>query len=250
MQQAEIYTEWLQNRKEAKKSLAVLIDPDKANKKHLKALCTKANDGAIQYFFVGGSLMSTNALDMVIDYLKTNVSIPVILFPGSTMQVNLKADAILFLSLISGRNPDLLIGKHVEIAPFLFNSKLEKISTGYMLIDGGKPTSVSYMSNSLPIPSDKAEIALATAMAGNMLGLQCNYLEAGSGAAFAVSEKMIQLIATKINAPLLVGGGIRDAKTAQKTLAAGADIIVVGTKIESNLDFIDELAQIINHKKS
>ena len=175
MQQAEIYTNWVNNKKQGKKSLAVLIDPDKANEKYLNMLCIKANKGFINYFFVGGSLLSTNSLDAVVSYLKINSSIPVVLFPGNTMQVNLKADAILFLSLISGRNADLLIGKHVEVASLIYDSALEKISTGYILVDGGKATSVSYMSNSFPIPKDKPEIALATAMAGNMLGLKCNF---------------------------------------------------------------------------
>lgn len=250
MQQAEIYNEWIKNRRLGKKALAVLIDPDKAHERHLSLLCEKANNGAIDYFFVGGSLLSSNALDLVIHFLKINSSVPVIIFPGNTMQINLKADAILFLSLISGRNSDLLIGKHVEAAPLIYNAALEKISTGYLLIDGGKPTSVSYMSNSFPIPKDKPEIALATAMAGNMLGLKCNYLDAGSGADFPVSEKMIELVSKKIAAPLIVGGGIRTIPAAKSALNAGADIIVIGTKIESDLNFIDDLAQVINQIKT
>lgn len=247
MQKAQIYFEWCNKKAEGKKSLAVLIDPDKADNNHLKELCNKANASLIDYFFVGGSLLSTNNLDNVISYLKVHCTIPVILFPGNTMQVNLKADGILLLSLISGRNADLLIGKHVEVAPLLKKSSLEIISTGYMLIDSGAPTSVSYISHTLPIPRNKPEIALSTAYAGEMLGLKCNYLEAGSGAKLPVPENMINLLSKKIASPLIVGGGIRDVETAQKALKAGADIIVVGTKIETDSTFIEDLAYIMKH---
>ncbi len=250
MQKMQIFSEWQTKKAQGKKSLAVLIDPDKASEAHLKALCKKANDGEIDYFFVGGSLLTTNRLDLIVSYLKINSEIPVILFPGNTMQVNLKADGILLLSLISGRNADLLIGKHVEVAPLLAKSALEIISTGYMLIESGKSTSVSYISGTLPIPRDKPEIALSTALAGNMLGLKCNYLEAGSGAHYSVPEKMINALKEKIDAPLIVGGGIRDTKTAKSILDAGADIIVVGTKIEKDNSFITALAKIVHTEKT
>ena len=249
MQDALIYSDWLTKKQKGLKSLVVLIDPDKADESHLKTLCAKANENKIDYFFVGGSLLTTNKMDNVIRYLKVNSDIPVIIFPGNTMQVNLKADGILLLSLISGRNADLLIGKQVEVAPLLKNSALEVISTGYMLIDSGKPTSVSYMSNTQPIPRDKPEIALSTVWAGQMLGLKCNYLEAGSGALHTVPTEMVSLLSQKTDAPLIVGGGIRDLETARVILDAGADIIVIGTKIESNKAFIDDLSMIIHKKK-
>jgi len=244
MQNNEIYNEWLLKKQKGIKSLAVLIDPDKASKTHLNSLCKKANGKIIDYFFVGGSLLTTNNLDFVISFLKINSQIPVILFPGNTMQVNLKADAILLLSLISGRNADLLIGKHVEVAPILKNSALEIISNGYILIESGKPSSVSYISNTTPIPSNKPEIATSTAMAGEMLGLKTMYLEAGSGALNSVSVEMISMVSKNINTPLIVGGGIRTIETAQNIYSAGADIIVVGTKIEENNAFINQLAYI------
>lgn len=250
MQKMQIFSEWEQKATQGKKSLAVLIDPDKASEAHLKTLCQKAMLGEIDYFFVGGSLLTTNRLDLIVSYLKNNAKIPVILFPGNTMQVNLKADGILLLSLISGRNADLLIGKHVEVAPLLAKSSLEIISTGYMLIESGKSTSVSYISGTLPIPRDKPEIAVSTALAGNMLGLKCNYLEAGSGAFHAVPEKMISALKQKINAPLIVGGGIRDIETAKKILDAGADIIVVGTKIEKDNQFITALSEVVHQEKT
>lgn len=248
MQNAMIYKEWCAKKKAGEKSLAVLVDPDKADETHLKKLCSAAKQNLIDYFFVGGSLLSTNHLDTIISYLKIHSDIPVILFPGNTLQVNLKADGILLLSLISGRNADLLIGKHVEVAHLLHKSSLEIISTGYMLIDSGRATSVSYISNTLPIPRNKPEIALSTALAGNMLGLKCNYLEAGSGAKKAVPVAMIKLLSKKIDAPLIVGGGIRDLAAAKKALNAGADIIVVGSKIESEASFIAELSNVIHQK--
>lgn len=242
MQYNDVYKEWVSKKEKGVKSLVVLIDPDKANEKHLKTLCLKANNQKIDYFFVGGSLLSTNNLDFVVSYLKINCDIPVLLFPGNTMQINLKADGILLLSLVSGRNPDLLIGKHVEVAPLLYNSSLEIISTAYILIESGKSSSVSYISNTTPIPNDKPEIATSTAMAGEMLGLKTIYLEAGSGALHFIPLKTIKMLSSKIEAPLIVGGGIRDLETAKNIYKAGADIIVVGTKIEEEASFIDNLA--------
>ncbi len=250
MQNNEIYKEWLLKKEKKIKSLAVLIDPDKANEKHLKQLCLKANYQNIDYFFVGGSLLSTNNLDFVISYLKINTEKPVLLFPGNTMQVNLKADGILLLSLTSGRNADLLIGKHVEVAPLLYNSSLEIISTAYILIESGKSSSVSYISNTTPIPNDKPEIATSTAMAGEMLGLKTIYLEAGSGAINSVPLKTIEMLSSKTESPLIVGGGIRDVETAKNIYQAGADIIVVGTKIEEEASFIDGLANLNKIKSS
>jgi putative glycerol-1-phosphate prenyltransferase len=169
----------------------------------------------------------------------------VVLFPGDNLQINSHADAILFLSLISGRNPDLLIGKHVISAPILKDSGIEVVSTGYMLIDGGTPTSVSYMSNTTPIPANKRDIAVCTAMAGEMLGLKLIFMDAGSGALNPVGENMISAVKKSIDIPLIVGGGIRSAEKAKAAFEAGADVVVVGNAIESNKDLIREIAQII-----
>jgi len=244
MQNSEIYNEWILRKQKGIKSLAILIDPDKANEEYLNSLCEKAKNNIIDYFFVGGSLLTTNNLDFVISYLKINSEIPVVIFPGNTMQVNLKADGILLLSLISGRNAELLIGKHVEVAPLLYNSSLEIISTGYLLIENGKPSSVSYISNTNPIPRDKAEIATSTAMAGEMLGLKSVYLEAGSGALNHVPLEMIKMVSSKTKTPLIVGGGIKNIETVKEIYKAGADVIVLGTKIEEDNSFINQLANL------
>lgn len=243
------YKDWLVKKNKGAKSLAVLVDPDKISTTYLNQLAKYANQSLVDYFFVGGSLITTNNLDKAITFLKENTTVPVILFPGSTLQINVKADAILFLSLISGRNPELLIGKHVEAAPVLNASNLEIISTGYVIVDSGKPTSASYMSNTQAIPYDKPEIAACTAMAGAMLGLKCTYLEAGSGAINSVSCEMVKMVASSAQTPLIVGGGIRDKETAKVICDAGADIIVVGTSIEHNPALIEDIFYAIKNVK-
>lgn len=181
-------------------------------------------------------------MDVCISALKKSTSIPVVIFPGSTMQINPNADAILFLSLISGRNAEMLIGKHVIAAPYIRNTSLEVIATGYMLIGSDKPTAVSYMSNSIPIPYDKDDIALCTAMAGEMLGLKMIYMDAGSGAEKHVSLTMIEKVKKNISVPLIVGGGINSAEKASNIYHAGADMIVVGNAVEKNQSLIRRLA--------
>lgn len=169
--------------KQGKKSIAVLVDPDKINElSKLDSLLRLAAENCVDYFFVGGSLVSTTNLSAIIKYIKRHVTLPVVLFPGSALQIDPSADAILFLSLISGRNPDLLIGQHVIAAPIIKSNNLEVLPTGYMLINSGKTTSVAYISNTTPIPEDKYSLAACTAMAGERLGLQLIYLDAGSGA--------------------------------------------------------------------
>jgi phosphoglycerol geranylgeranyltransferase len=250
MKITEIYQQLLHNHKNGEKSLAVLVDPDKAEPEHLNQLAISASKGLVDYFFVGGSLLTTRRLDYVIQFLKSKTNVPVVIFPGSTMQIHTDADAILLLSLISGRNADLLIGKHVEAAPVLKNSQLEIISTGYMIVDGGKATSASYMSNTQPIPIDKPEIAVCTAMAGEMLGMKTIYLEAGSGALNPVPQEVVRQIRNYISLPLIVGGGIRDVETAAVICEAGADVIVVGTKIESDPGMIEEIYQTVKKSKT
>ncbi len=231
-----------QKSKAREKSLAVLIDPDKvSDAEQVVKLVEVANENYLDFFFVGGSLITAPNLSMVIHTIKKNTSIPVILFPGSNMHIDTSADAILFLSLISGRNPELLIGQHVIAAPIIRNSQLETLPTGYMLVSSGKSTSVSYMSNTIPIPADKYSIAASTAMAGEMLGLKLIYMDAGSGGV-PISSKMISKVRRSVNAPLIVGGGISTVQKAVDTLNAGADTIVIGNAIEENPDLLIEVS--------
>jgi len=213
-------------KKENKKSFALLIDPDKQQKEDLINLVKQATGEGVDFFFVGGSLLTNGNLEECILTIKANSAIPVVLFPGNGLMVNKNADAILLLSLISGRNPEMLIGKHVEAAPSLKRSKLEVIPTGYMLIESGKPTSVSYMSNTTPIPADKADIAACTAMAGEMLGMKLIFMDGGSGAQASVQPEMIQMVSANVEVPIVVGGGIRTAQMAFEKLQAGADVIL------------------------
>ena len=227
------------------KQLAVLIDPDKLSEDQLKETAGIAQKAGVDFLFVGGSLMTSDSLFHCIRTLKENSDIPVILFPGSSYQISRNADAMLFLSLISGRNPDLLIGLHVLSAPYIKLSGLKTIPTGYMLIDSGKPTSVTYMSNSFPIPNDKKDIAACTAMAGEMLGLRSIFMDAGSGALQTIPEEMITFVKGSIDIPLIIGGGIRTAEKAKSVLEAGADIIVVGNRFEEDPKLIFDFAEIV-----
>jgi phosphoglycerol geranylgeranyltransferase len=243
-----VYQSLLEKKKNGQKSFAILIDPDKAGKSSLHPVIDLALEAGADYFFVGGSLVISNQLDEIVLEIKQQCNIPVVLFPGSPSQISSHADALLYLSLISGRNPELLIGQHVISAPFVKKSGLEIISTGYMVVDGGAPTTVSYISNATPIPSDKADIALCTAIAGEMLGMKLIYMDAGSGAKKAISEEMISAVAKNIDVPLIVGGGIRDAEKAYLNCKAGADVIVVGNAIEKDASLIKEMAAAVQAK--
>ncbi len=225
------------------RQLAVLIDPDKADEEDVLKFSNLANKYKADYIFSGGSLLTNDFMGTCIRILKQTTEIPVIIFPGNNMQIYPDADAILLLSMISGRNPELLIGNHVIAAPYLKESGLEIISTGYMLIESGKITSVAYMSNTLPIPYDKPDIAASTALAGEMLGLKLIYMDAGSGAMKPVSVEMIRQVKNNVDCPLVVGGGIRSAQEAEKLWDAGADIIVVGNAAEKDPEFISRLCQ-------
>jgi putative glycerol-1-phosphate prenyltransferase len=237
----------IENRKQkGQKSFAILIDPDKVNSTSLIQLIELAEEAKADYFFVGGSLVISDYLDECIQTIKQRSSIPVLLFPGSPSQVSKHADALLYLSLISGRNPELLIGQHVISAPFIKKSGLEIISTGYMVIDGGAPTTVSYISNATPIPADKNDIALCTAMAGEMLGMKIIYMDAGSGAKKPITEAMIASVSQQINIPLIIGGGITDPEKAYLNCKAGADVIVVGNAIEKQPSLIKEMAAAVH----
>lgn len=241
-----IYYSLVNRKQKGQKSFAVLIDPDKVNEQKINELVKLSIDANVDYFLVGGSLVISSNLDECVQQIKKVCNIPVILFPGSPSQISSYADALLYLSLISGRNPELLIGQHVISAPFVKQSGLEIISTGYMVVDGGAPTTVSYISNASPIPSDKNEIAMCTAMAGEMLGMKVIYMDSGSGAKRSVTESMIEAVAKSIAVPLIVGGGITDPEKAYRNCKAGADVIVIGNAIEKDASLIREMALAIH----
>ncbi|MES2656423.1 MAG: geranylgeranylglyceryl/heptaprenylglyceryl phosphate synthase [Bacteroidota bacterium] len=236
-----------QKKTKGTKQLAVLIDPDSvASEAQLLTTCELCNKANVDLILVGGSLITNGFWSKCVSLIKAHTKIPVVLFPGNIMQVHDEADAILFLSMISGRNPDLLIGKHVLAAPGIKKSGIEVMPTGYMIVDGGNITSVMYMSNTMPIPHDKDSIAACTAMAGEMLGLQVMYMDAGSGAHNPISASMISEVKKNINLPLFVGGGIRTAEQAIATATAGADVVVVGNAFEENPGLILALAEAIH----
>ena len=241
-----LYNQLLEKKKYGKKSFAVLIDPDKVDVPAIDVLIKLALDAQVDYFFVGGSLVISTHVDACIQQIKAACNIPVVLFPGSPSQVSKYADALLYLSLISGRNPELLIGQHVVSAPLVKKSGLEIMPTGYMVIDGGAPTTVSYISNASPIPADKADIAMCTAMAGEMLGMKLIFMDAGSGAQKPITESMIAKVSQYIDVPLIVGGGIVGAEKAYLNCKAGADIVVVGNAIEKDAFLIKDIAAAVH----
>jgi len=233
-----IYNTFIKN--PSSKKIAVLIDPDKYNHNSLLKtleICAKC---LVDFIMVGGSLVS-DPLDNLLSVIKKNSPLPIVLFPGSLLQISNKADAILLLSLISGRNPEFLIGNHVIAAPILKKSKLEIIPTGYMLIESGKTTSVQYISNTNPIPPDKLDLAVATAIAGEITGLKTIYLEAGSGAINHVPANMISAVKKNISIPLIVGGGIKNHQQLENIFNAGANIAVIGNSLENNPDSLYKL---------
>ena len=231
-----IFSDLQTKSKESKKSLAILIDPDKVTEENIERLVDQAEIAQLDYFFLGGSLLLKNQTENVLNWIKKRTQIPVILFPGSGYQLVAGADAILFLSLISGRNPDLLIGQQVHAAPLLKELNFEIIPTGYILVECGITTTAIYMSQTMPIPANKSYIAAVTALAGEMLGLKMMYLDAGSGSNSTISNEMIQAVREQVKCPIIVGGGIRTPQKAKEIANCGADIIVVGTAFE-NLDF-------------
>jgi phosphoglycerol geranylgeranyltransferase len=220
--------------------LALLIDPDNITIEGLKKLFSTPGVHHIDYFLIGGSLLLTQ-FEAILLEVKKYTSKPVVIFPGNAFQISSHADAFMLLSLISGRNPDFLIGHHVMSAPQLKRIGIPVVSTGYMLIESGSSTSVQYMSNTLPIPSSKNDIAVATAQAGEMLGMRQLYLEAGSGAKHPVPLSMITDVANSVDIPIIVGGGIRTPEQAENAWKAGANLVVVGNAIEKDPEFISEL---------
>ena len=242
----QLYQQISDRKIQGRKSFAVLIDPDKVDTAKTEQLLTLGTEAGVDYFFVGGSLVISNHQDECIQQIKAACDIPVILFPGSPSQLSKYADALLYLSLISGRNAELLIGQHVISAPVVRQSGLEIMPTGYMVIDGGAPTTVSYISNAAPIPADKNEIAMCTAMAGEMLGMRLIYMDAGSGARRAITETMIEKVAKHIEVPLIIGGGIAEPEKAYRNCKAGADVIVVGNAIEKDISLIKEMSDAVH----
>ncbi len=215
------------------KSIALLLDPDKASGTSLLRILEAAEKGKPDFIMTGGSI-TFNEIDNLINTIKEHCSIPVVLFPGNLLQLTQKADIILLLSLISGRNPELLIGNHVIAAPFLRNVREKLVSVGYILISCGNRTSVEYISQTEAIPSDKTDIVVATALAGEMLGLKMIYLEAGSGAVNSVPIDIVKSVRDNISIPLAVGGGIRDEKQVNDIFSAGANLIILGNGCEKN----------------
>jgi len=228
-----------------RKGVILLLDPEKyTDSFRLQKIITLAVHHGVDFFFVGGSLILEKNVDEVISGIKKiSQETPVILFPGSTVQLSTLADGILFLSLISGRNPEFLIGQHVVAAPLLAKSQLEVLPTGYMLVNSGEMTSVNYISQTLPIPNDKPALAIATALAGMYLGLNYLYLDAGSGARQPVSQPVIEGVKKNVNLPLIVGGGINSVERARAAWEAGADFIVLGNGAEKNPNLLIEVLE-------
>ncbi|RNI26928.1 geranylgeranylglyceryl/heptaprenylglyceryl phosphate synthase [Rufibacter latericius] len=226
------------------KRLAVLLDPDHLTVARCQEILTLSHRHEVDFFFMGGSLISNPDQASFVSYIKQHSSIPVILFPSSGLYIDAQADGMLLLSLISGRNPDFLIGQHVAAAPLLQSSGLPLYPTGYMLIDSGRQTTASYMSGTTPIPHDKPSIAAATALAGQMLGLQYMYLDGGSGAMYPVNAAMIQAVRQAVSVPIIVGGGVNTSEKAEAAWKAGADILVVGNHIEKSPQFISEVSEV------
>lgn len=225
--------------KSGRGTFALLIDPDK-QRDNLSDLVTKAGNLGVDLILVGGSLVK-RGMDETIAVIKSNGNIPTVLFPGSVFQFTPTADAILLLSLISGRNPEYLIGNHVIASQAIKESRMEVIPTGYMLIDSGQTSSAQYMSNTSPIPRSKPDIALATALAGEQLGLKTIYLEGGSGAQDTIPEAVIKTVCNNVSIPVIVGGGIKTPKQVKAIRLAGASMVVVGNSIEESPHLLEDL---------
>ena len=237
----DVYQNIISSIQNGKKLLAVLIDPDKVVFEKLTSIANKINRSKANYIFVGGSKVMAGDCDNVVLELKRHSDLPVILFPGDVSQITPKADAILFLSLISGRNPEYLIGKHVESISKLKRTDLEVIPTGYVLIENGKETSVQKVTSTLPISRKNIEEIADTAKAGELLGMKLIYLEAGSGAVNPINSEIINRVKTQVNIPIIVGGGIRKKEQLENAYNSGADIVVIGTAFEEDESFFDKL---------
>lgn len=242
----KIYQQLCERKQSGQPAFAVLADPDKISPPQMERLAQRCNDARVDYLLVGGSLVVSEELDASIQAFKAGSDIPVILFPGSPAQVTRQADALLYLSLISGRNPELLIGQHVISAPAVKASGLEVMATGYMIIDGGSPTTVSYISGAAPIPANKPDIALCTAWAGELLNMHLLYMDAGSGARFPVPVPMIERVSKNTSVPLFIGGGMRQPEDLYVRAKAGATVLVVGNAIEEDDSLIGEMSAAVH----
>lgn len=229
-----------------KRSIAVLIDPEKFKFQNSDVFFEKLRIANPNFIFIGGSTVSKVDFDFCISTIKKNLNFPIIIFPGGSHQISPLADAILLLSLISGRNPDYLIGHHIAAAEELNEMPLEIISTSYLLVDGGKKTSVEYISQTTPLPSDQIALARRIALAGKLQGKQLTYLDAGSGANNPIPSVMIEQVKS-IGSPLIVGGGIRSIEEIERCHNAGANLLVIGNAIENEVDFLLDIA---NYQKS
>lgn len=236
-----IYQNIVTSRAKDEKLLAVLIDPDKMKLGDVHRFISKINQSIATHIFVGGSEVDEGLTEILVEEIKKHTKLPVILFPGDVIQITDKADGILFLSLISGRNPDYLIGKHVEAVSKLKNTTLEVIPTGYLLIENSKATSVERVSKTKPLKRSDIETIVNTAKAGELLGMKLMYLEAGSGATHAIEPKIISRVKIEVNSPLIVGGGIRSKMALESSYKAGADLVVIGTAFEEDETFFDDL---------
>lgn len=243
MEKATIYKQIETAKLANQKLLAILLDPDKIVGERITDLINKINQSPATHVFIGGSLVKNNILDDLIVRIKQDCVLPIVLFPGHPSQISNHADGILFLSLLSGRNPDYLIEHQVRAAPILKQTQLEIIPTAYLLIESGSETAVERISKTSPLDRDNLDLVLATALAGEMLGNKLIYLEAGSGAEKAVPLEMIELVAQNTNIPLIVGGGIVDLQGIQNAYQSGADLVVIGTAFENDIDFFNSLIE-------
>ncbi|MGB3606707.1 geranylgeranylglyceryl/heptaprenylglyceryl phosphate synthase [Psychroserpens sp.] len=241
MNTPSIYQDIIKAVSEEKKLLAVLIDPDKFKIEAVSRFIKKVNRTLITHVFVGGSTVEEFATEILVAKIKAHSTLPIVLFPGDVSQITDNADALLFLSLISGTNPDYLIGKHIEAVSKLKNSSLEVIPTGYVLIESGGQTSVEKVTRSKPLPRDDKQRIADTAKAGELLGMQCMYLEAGSGAMHPIPAEIISFVKQELNIPLIVGGGMRSRSQIMNAYESGADLIVIGTAFEEDETFFDQL---------
>lgn len=240
-----VYQYIIEKRAAGQKMLALLLDPDAYGPDRfdlLEQVLQQCQPGLI---FVGGSLVTADTSAFILR-VKTITTVPVILFPGNVSQFSESADALLFISLLSGRNPEFLIGQHVVAAPLIRRCGMEAISTGYLLIDGNSVTSVQYMSNTMPIPANKTDIALATALAAELLGMKLVYLEAGSGADSPVPSSLIEVVRRELTVPLIVGGGLNSAAKIESACRAGADILVIGNALEKDIAMLVEYNRIVS----
>jgi phosphoglycerol geranylgeranyltransferase len=240
-----VYQYLMDVRKNHGAGFLVLMDPDRSTPQKVSEQAKQCRDAGVDAILIGASIMMDGGFEETVESVKSAVDIPVIIFPGEKSQVTSKADAILFLSLLSGRNPEFIIGEQVRSAPLIKSLRLEAISTAYLLVESGKTTSVEFMSNTKPLPPDKPEIALAHAMTAEIFGMKLIYLEAGSGAVRPVPDEMIRVVSSGVNIPVIVGGGIRTPETVSAKAASGASFVVIGNHLEYSVN-MSSLKALVN----